>query len=172
MTSIIPFVPSNIVAPRFKATLDGSVYDVSVTWNISSLRYYINIYDANGTWILTTALVSSPPARNIISCVYDPFLNSMVVQLVDPSQWPIPATGPMTRPGEMLDYTLEEFQPPSYNGKFRCMHITDTIFTFPMPTDPGPLVVLGRVSRLLSMVDTKFLRSTMVYRNGAFEISP
>ena len=172
MTTIIPFVPSNIVAPRFKARLDGAEYEIRITWNISSLRYYINIYDANGAWILTTALVSCPPARNVSSVVYDPFLNSIVVTLVPPNEWPVPATGPSTRPGEMVDYTLEQFQPSTYNGKFRCMHVTDTVFTFPMPTDPGPLVVLGRVSRLISMIDVKFRISSMVYRNSAFEISP
>jgi hypothetical protein len=46
------------------------------------------------------------------------------------------------------------------------------LFTFPMPTDPGPVLVVGKVNRLLNMIDTVFTRSTMVYRNGAFEINP
>jgi hypothetical protein len=172
MTTVIPFIPSNIQAPAFPLILDGKSCNAIITWNISALRYYVNIYDSNGNWIITTALVSTPPARNVQNAVYDPFLNSIVVQLVDPSFWPIPAYGPVTPPGQMVDYTMENFQPTTYNGKFRCMHIDAMTFTFPMITDPGPLVILGRVSRLLNMVESVMQTSTMVYRNGAFEINP
>jgi hypothetical protein len=173
MTTIIPFLPSNIITPTINVTLDGIDHEVKITWNVSAQRYYINVYNKDtGAWIITTALVSTPPARNVQSVVYDPFLNAVVVQFVDPSHWPIPLTGPITKPGTMIDYTLEGFQPSTYNGKFRSLHINPLTFTFPMLTDPGPVVILGRVSRLLSMVDTVFQRSTMVYRNGAFEINP
>jgi hypothetical protein len=172
MTTIIPFTPSNIRAPTYRATLDGNDYNIVVTWNVSAKRYYINVYTLNGLWIITTALVSSPPGRAVESAVYDPFLNAVEVTLVDPYLWPCPLPGPVTKPGTMVDYTLDNFQPNTYNGKFRCLHLTLQKFTFPMPTDPGPLIVLGRVNRVLSMVDTVFKRSTLIYRNGAFEISP
>jgi hypothetical protein len=173
MTTIIPFLPSNIITPTIPATLDGVDHDVRITWNVSAQRYYINIYRKHdGAWIITVPLFSSPPARNVQSAVYDPFLNSIVVQLVDPSLWPVPISVSGTKPGTIIDYTLEGFQPPTYNGKFRSLHINDLMFSFPMSHDPGMVVVLGKVSRLLNMVDTIFTRSTMVYRNGAFEINP
>jgi hypothetical protein len=172
MTTIIPFLPSNIMTPVFNAVLDGNNHKIAVTWNISAQRYYVNVYDFNGTWIITVPLISTPPARAVKSTQYDPFLNAVVVELVDPSRWPVPTTGPVTKPGTMIDYTLEGYQPDTYNGKFRCLHINDTMFTFPMDTDPGPLIVLGRASRMLSMIDTVFKTSSMVYRNGAFEINP
>jgi hypothetical protein len=172
MTTIIPFLPSNIRTPSFDATFDGNPHKVVITWNVSSQRYFINVYSSTGTWIITTALVSSPPPRNVANAVYDPFLNAVNVMLVDPSLWSIPVGGSLTKPGTMIDYTLEGFQPNTYNGKFRCLHLNDTGFTFPMDTDPGSLIVLGRVSRLLNMIDTVFETSTMVYRNGFFEINP
>jgi hypothetical protein len=172
MTTVIPFVPSNIITPKFRATLDGATYDIKVTWNLSAMRYYINIYDTNGIWIITIPLISSPPARNVRSAIYDPFLNAITVTLEDPSQWPVPATGPTTKPGTIIDYTLEGFQPSTYNGKFRSLHLNNTKFTFPMPTNPGPLIILGRVSRLLNMAATVFKTSTLIYRNGSFEINP
>jgi hypothetical protein len=172
MTTIIPFLPSNLRVPRFKAALDGSIHEISVTWNISAQRYYINVYDANGVWILTTALVTTPPARNTAQASYDPFLGAVVVDLVDPQLWPTPISGPWIKPGTIVEYTLEGFQPNTYNGKYRCLHISPIRFTYPMPQDPGPLLILGRVSRLLNMVDTVFTASSLVYRNGAFEISP
>jgi hypothetical protein len=172
MTTTIPFLPSNIKTPSFDVVLDGNNYKTVVTWNVSAQRYYINVYSSTGTWIITTALVSSPPPRNVAGAIYDPFLNAVVVTLVDPSLWPVPASGPTTKPGTIIDYTLEGFQPSTYNGKFRCLHLNNTEFTFPMDTDPGSLIVLGRVSRLLNMIDTVFEISTMVYRNGMFEINP
>jgi hypothetical protein len=172
MTTIIPFIPSNLKAPSFDAMFDGNIYKVVITWNVSAQRFYINVYDSSGIWIITVPIISSPPARNVISAVYDPFLNIVDVTLVDPSQWPLPVGGPITKPGTMIDYTLEGFQPNTYNGRFRCLHLNDTKFTFPMDTNPGPLAILGRVSRLLNMIDTVFQTSTMVYRNSMFEINP
>ena len=172
MTTVIPFLPSNITTPEFRAKLDGNDYTIRITWNISALRYYINIYAQDGTWIITVPLISTPPARSVANARYDSFLNSVIVDLVPPDQWPIPLPGPITKPGTIIEYTLEGFQPNTYNGKFRCLHINGTEFTFPMPQNPGPLLILGRVSRLLDMVDTVFTRSTMVYRYGAFEINP
>lgn len=172
MATIVPFLPSNIVAPSFNTVFDGKNHKVVITWNISSQRYYINVYDSVGNWIITVPLISSPPPRAVLDAQYDPFLGSVVVDLVDPSLWPIPLGGPITKPGTIIEYTLEGFQPSTYNGKFRCLHIDGTQFTFPMTTDPGPLIVLGRVSRLLNMIDTVFNISSMVYRNGVFEITP
>jgi hypothetical protein len=107
MTTVIPFIPSNIKAPTFPVTLDRSNFNVTLTWNISALRYYLNIYDkTKGTWIITIPLVSTPPARSVSSAIYDPFLNSVVVTFVDPLQWASPATGPVTKPGTIIKYTL------------------------------------------------------------------
>lgn len=174
MTTIVPFVPSNQRAPSIPATLDGSPYNIVITWNVSAQRYYINIYDTNGNWILTTALVSTPPARQINTTVYDPFLNQVTVTMVDPSLWPVPLAleGINIRPGQIIDYTLLGFQPNTYNGLFRCLHIDPITFTFPMLTDPGQVLIMGSVNRMLNMIEPLFVTSTLVYRNGSFEINP
>lgn len=174
MSTIIPFIPSLIKAPTIPVTLDGDPYNVVVTWNVSAQRYYINVYDTTGTWILTTALTSTPPARDVASAVYDPFLSQMTVTMVDPSLWPVPLSheGLATPPGTMIDYTLAGFTPDTYNGLFRGLQINPTTFIFPMNTDPGPVVVMGKVHRLMNMVQSVFSISSLVYRNGAFEVSP
>jgi hypothetical protein len=81
--------------------LDGLDYNVTVTWNVSAQRYYINVYDQNGEWIITVPLVSSPPARSVKKVVYDPFLNLVIVQMTDPTSWPVPlsSAGLATPPG-------------------------------------------------------------------------
>jgi hypothetical protein len=173
MTTVVPFVPSNLRTPSFIATLDGVDHNIEITWNVAALRYYVNVYrQDNNAWIITVPLIASPPGRGVSSAVYDPFLNAVVVKFLDPSLWPLPLGAGIAKPGTIIEYTLEEFQPNTYNGRYRCLHLNDTTFTFPMPQNPGPLIVMGRVSRLLNMVDTVFRTSTMVYRNGAFEINP
>jgi hypothetical protein len=52
------------------------------------------------------------------------------------------------------------------------MHINPIKFTVPMSTDPGPVNIMGFLSRRLNMVAGVFKTSTLVYRNGAFEVDP
>lgn len=174
MTTVIPFIPSNLQAPTFNATLDGANYAIKVTWNVSAQRYYINVYSTDGTWIITTPLVSCPPARAVNSVDWDSTRRVLTVEMVDPSFWPIPLStgGLVISPGTMLDYTLEGFQPTTYNGLFRGLQIDETTFSVPMDTDPGQVVVMGNVNRLLNMVQSVFQTSSLVYRNGAFEVNP
>ncbi len=44
----------------FQATLDGLKYNVVITWNIYSQRYYLTIYDLNNNLVLTLPLIGSP----------------------------------------------------------------------------------------------------------------
>jgi len=172
MTTIIPFLPSNVTTPEFRARLDGEDHTIRITWNVSAQRFYINVYSADGTWIITVPLISSPPARSVLYAAYDPFLSVVTVDMAPYGGWTVPYAGIATKPGTIIHYTLDGFQPNTYNGRYRCLHIQPLRFTFPMPRDPGPLVVVGHVSRLLNMIQSVFTRSTMVYRNGAFEINP
>jgi hypothetical protein len=174
MSTVIPFVPSNIRVPSFTVTLDSDDYTIKVTWNVSAQRYYLNIYSTDGTWIITTPLVSCPPGRDVELVSWDSTRRVLTVQMVDPSLWPIPlsAGGEVTSPGQMIDYTLEGFQPDTYNGTFRCLHMNETTFSLSMETDPGQIIVLGNVNRLMNMVQTIFQTSSLVYRNGAFEVNP
>lgn len=174
MTTIIPFTPSNLVVPSYLMTFDGQPYNLTVTWNVSAQRYYINIYDQNNNWIITTPLISSPPARAVNTVSYDPFLNLVTVVMVDPSQWPVPLSpeGVANRPGTMVDFTLAGFTPNTYNGKYRSLWVNPTTFTFPMLTNPGQVIITGSVHRLINMIESVFTTSTLVYRNGAFEVNP
>jgi hypothetical protein len=172
MPTVIPFLPSNITTPTFKVTLDNEDCVLTVTWNISALRYYINVYGADNRWIITVPLVSTPPARNVHAAAYDPFQNAVLIQISDSLTWPVPVGGPITKPGTVIMYTMEGFQPNTYNGRFRCLHINNDFFTFPMPRDPGPLIVVGKANRYLNMIESVFERSTLIYRNGSFEINP
>jgi hypothetical protein len=173
MTTIIPFLPSNITAPIFTATFDGATYRVVITWNISAQRFYVNIYDQGGMWIVTVPLFQSPPARAVNSVSYDIIRRVMTIEMDDPSHWPIPLNtgGTGTKPGTMVDYTLENFDPPVLNAKWRSIQLNETTFSFPLADDPGAINIVGSVSRYLNMVNGLF-QSTLIYRNGAFEVNP
>lgn len=58
--STFPFIPSTNAPFEFQPTLDGLQYSVFVTWNIFGRRYYINVFQLDGTRILTTPLIGSP----------------------------------------------------------------------------------------------------------------
>jgi hypothetical protein len=171
MTTIIPFIPSNIVVPTFIANLDGDDYRVTITWNISAQRYYVNIYAGDGTWIVTVPLVQTPPSRAIESVSYDILRRVMTVSLVSSIYFPVPIGSNLTAPGTMVDYTLENFDPPVLNGLWRSLHIDDLTFSFPLPDDPGQVNIVGSVGRYINMVAGIF-NSTFIYRNGSFEVNP
>lgn len=71
MTTSTAFTPTPLAAFQFQAVLDGDQYTVIVTWNVyrgggtGRDGWYITIQDANGTWIVTKALVASPATYDI-----------------------------------------------------------------------------------------------------------
>lgn len=174
MTTVIPFLPSKLRAPRFMATFDGDNYNVVVTWNVSAQRYYVNVYALDGTWIVTVPLVQTPPARPVSSVTYNILRRVATVQLTDPSTWPVPLSkaGLLTPPGTMIDYTLENFDPAVLNAKWRSLQVDTVTFSFPLADDPGQINILGSVSRMINMASGLFQTSTFIYRNGAFEVNP
>jgi len=174
MATIIPFRASNLITPTFIANLDGDDYEVRITWNISAQRYYVNINAQDGTWMTTVPLIQTPPARDVDTVLWDILQGVLIVTLVDPSLWPIPLSpsGIGTRPGTVIEYTFENFVPSTYNGKFRGLHVNETTFRITMPTDPGLIQTPGSVSRYLNMAAGIFNVSTLIYRNGCFEVNP
>jgi hypothetical protein len=174
MTTIIPFLPSNLFTPKFGATFDGNDYNVTITWNISAQRYYVNIYGIDGTWVVTVPLIQTPPARPMASVIYDNLRRMIIAQMTDPTTWPVPlsSAGLLTSPGTIVDYTFENFDPAVLNARWRSLQVDVTTFSFPLANDPGEINILGSVSRYLNMVGGIFQTSTFIYRNGAFEISP
>jgi uncharacterized protein DUF6983 len=65
MTTYVAFQPQPNVVFQFQATLDGNLYTISLTWNVYGQRYYVNVYDTQNNWIVTIALIGSPPNYNI-----------------------------------------------------------------------------------------------------------
>jgi hypothetical protein len=163
MSTIIPFLPSNTKVPSFMVVLDGRNYNISVTWNVSAQRYYINLSDMKGDWITTVPLITTPPGEPIASFTYDPLQGLATV---------VKQYGHRQRAGTIIRYTLMGFMPTSLNGTIRGLTLDDVTFSYPMVVNPGLVIRLGSVHRILDMVAGLFQRSTLCYRNGAFEVNP
>ena len=60
MTTVYDFTPTASAPFQFQPTLDGTTYNVIITWNVFGQRYYINIYDLSGNLILCMPFIGSP----------------------------------------------------------------------------------------------------------------
>lgn len=50
---------------QFAATLDGASYGVTVNWNITGQRSYINVFNGSNVLIVTAPLIGSPDGYDI-----------------------------------------------------------------------------------------------------------
>lgn len=55
-----PFAPSSTQPFEFQPILDGVQYVALIKWNLFGRRYYLELYQVDGTRVLTTAVVESP----------------------------------------------------------------------------------------------------------------
>jgi len=78
MTTLVQFNPSPYANFQFNPTLDGINYTALCTWNLYSSRYYISIYDNNGTLVVTNPLIASPDNFDI-NLVFGYFQTSKLV---------------------------------------------------------------------------------------------
>lgn len=55
-----PFTPSSTQPFEFQPILDGVQYVALIKWNLFGRRYYLELYQVDGTRVITTAVVGSP----------------------------------------------------------------------------------------------------------------
>jgi hypothetical protein len=65
MTTLINFDPASTANFQFNPVLDGITYTAICTYNLYAPRYYVNIYDNNGTLIVTRPIIASPDNYDI-----------------------------------------------------------------------------------------------------------
>jgi hypothetical protein len=162
MTTYFQFLPSNRKAQSFAPTFDGNIYNVTVYWNISAQRYYVNCKDLSGNLIFMVPLVGNSNPFQILSMIYDP-LNQRVIAEVDEQYY--------LRIGRVLQANVINCVPNQYNGSGFLYVLSHNQIYYPLATDPGPATVLGVIDYLISMTKGYF-QSTMIFRNGYFEVNP
>lgn len=66
MPTVTTFSPTNGTPPfQFTATLDGSPYNITTTWNVSGQRWFVNAYDQSGVLVFSLPLIGSPDGQTI-----------------------------------------------------------------------------------------------------------
>jgi hypothetical protein len=107
-------------------------------------------------------LIECQPAYAIQSITYDE-QNSRVVVATDlDHMFPI---------GEIINADIINCAPNGYNGSGYVTVLSKNEFYYPLMVDPGEPTILGGIEYLISMTEGYF-QSTLVYRNGMFEVSP
>jgi hypothetical protein len=162
MTSYYPFIPSNRKAPSFMAIFDGQSYTISILWNVSSQRYFVNCQSPGGTLVFMVPLVETLIGSRIKSLVWNDVNGVVITTLVAPHNFPI---------GEIVNIDIIQAVPSTYNGSGMAMITGDITFTYPMIQNPGQMQQGGVVNFLISMTKGYF-NSTLVFRNMQFEVSP
>lgn len=163
MTTYFPFAPSSIIAPVFYPILDGDSYTCSVTWNLYGQRYYLNCFDQSGSLIFSVANVESQSSIQLQSLSWNSA--SLFVTAI--------TTIPMTYDiGSIIEFTIDNCAPVSYNGRYRAIITSENSFTYTLQDDPGQMSVAGQVSYLINLCKGYFTTSTIVFRSAQFEVSP
>jgi hypothetical protein len=106
------FQPNNTSPFQFQVILDGSQFNVVVTWNIFGQRYYVNIYTMQGVLVVSRPMVGSPYGFDI--SLFAGYFISTLVYRADNKQFEIsdqPISYPDfgKQPDAMLDTQLNQF---------------------------------------------------------------
>lgn len=168
MTTYINFTPvaqANAQPFTFQATLDGNIYNFSVTWSLFGQRWYINCFAQDGTWIFTLPFVGSPTAttnNTINSATW--LLGTATITLINPLPYPV---------GSTIQLWFSGMSPDAWNGTFQCIVTSPTTVTFQLADNPGVATALG-VARQLISITGGYFNSTLVYRvdDGIIEVNP
>jgi len=147
---------------NFQPFLDGVQYNITVPWNFFGQRYYVQCTTLSGKLVFYLPLIGSQNAIYIKSISWVP--NYVTVTTVVPHGFNV---------GEIVNLTINNTIPLSYNGVYSCSVINETQFTYVFNFDPGSVTSFGIVSFDVNIA-AGYFNSTLVYRtnNQQFEVSP
>jgi len=162
VTTRFPLLPNTQQQFQFQPTLDGTIFQASVPWNLSGQRYYINLIDPNGIRVMTLPLVGS---RDAVSMQNITWKNGIVtVTTTVPHQFMM---------GKTIDLYVLGVLPVEYNGLVRVLVSGLSEVQYKLTANPGPYSQLGVLDYVLNLA-AGYFTSTMVFRssNATFEINP
>ena len=164
MTTFYPVQQSTIGPPQFTATLDGNPYIVTVVWSLFGQRYYVNCFDLSGNLQFSRPLIESLPGLTISTLAFDELTGLVLGTTDQPHGYKI---------GSTTQLTISGASPDIYNGTFLVFAAGPSSFSFPLSvsSDPGAATAAGVLSYIISIA-AGYFNSTLVYRQGQFEVSP
>jgi hypothetical protein len=170
VTTFTNFVPNSTQPFSFQPTLDGQVYNLTVTYPLFGQRPFINLYALDGTLIVAQPLIASPDGFAIESL-----------------SWSTDgiATATTTLPhgykvGTVVALTIAGALPSGYNGLVDALITGPSSFQYDLGTNPGPATVFGVANYNFNLVggfqdeNGNYFTSTLVFRESSnqFEGSP
>jgi hypothetical protein len=162
VTTIFPFATTPQSPFQFQPTLDGTVYNVTVTWNLFGQRYYINVTTLGGELILCEPLIGSPSGLNLQALTWA--LGQSEATTVAPHGFAI---------GQTLALNVSGATPDAFNGDVRALITGRSTFSYPLTSYPGQAIGFGIVNYNINLL-AGYFTSVMVFREAAqqFEVSP
>ena len=88
MTTFVNFSQPPDTPFSFQATFDGTLYTVSIPWNLAGQRLYLSVTQLDGTPVIYGPCVESPIGFDI-NLLYGYFKTSTLVWRVDNAQFEI-----------------------------------------------------------------------------------
>lgn len=135
-----PFTPSPLLNQVFNPILGGNTYTATITWNVFGQRWYLNLTDAAGTVVITTAVVSSQNPQAISSLSWDD--NVVTVQTQNPHWLPLGWVGKLYLSGNV---------PSAYNGLVTATATGPATLTFALDDDPGQVTGTGNFGGVIDL---------------------
>lgn len=154
------FTPTVLTPFSFQPTLDGAQYTATVRWNLFGRRYYISLSTLDGTPVFNVPLVESPAGITLQALAWA--FGKVTATALAPHGLPIGAT---------VNLTVSGCLPVGYNGAQTVFVTGESMFTYQLMANPGALVQAGAAAYDINLAGGYF-DSVMVFRNGAFEVSP
>jgi hypothetical protein len=116
----------------------------------------------DGILIAAVPLIESPTSMPISNAFWDPQNMRAVITTADPHPFII---------GAPVKLTINSMNPNGFNGVGFVLPLSHTELCYPLPSNPGEVTVMGVVDYLINLV-APYFKSTLVYRNQMFEVSP
>lgn len=164
MTNYYPLLINSNSPPTFMPTLDGNQYNITIIWNVSARRSYVQCKDLNGNLIFFSPLVETQTANQLIALEYDSQNTRVVATTTNQIFAPI---------GTVFNMSIINTIPFGYNGSGMAFLMNANQFSYPLSIGnyPGIVTTLGALDILISLCKGYF-NSTLVYRNRTFEVNP
>jgi hypothetical protein len=156
------FTPTPATIFTFSPILDGVGYTCQVKWNLFAQRFYLFCFDSQSNIIFSVPLIVSPQTRPMGRLSWNSAALRAEATTASPHGFAL---------GTIVDLTISAASPDGYNGAYACSVVSPNSFYFNLAADPGPLVSAGFYDAGMSLA-AGYFNSTVVYRNGVFEVSP
>jgi hypothetical protein len=164
MTVFYDFTQNTQAPFQFQPTFDGQVYNVILTWNLFGQRYYFNIFDLSGNFVVALPVIASPVALNVQDIEWgSPHSGSVKITTINPHGRKI---------GNVALLTVSGMSPDAYNGTYLMNVSGPNTLIYNLAQNPGQATALGTVGHNINLL-AGYFTTTMIFRDGTsqFEVN-